>query len=93
MAYVLKDKIKIDKPIVFLCGPYYKDSDKSDRRKILQDFFIEKFSKQCLPLIIDDFLTKENIGDDSVSIQLLEEIFAGISQRTYIFLDPMSSAV
>ena len=93
MAYVLKDKIKIDKPIVFLCGPYYKDSDKSDRRKILQDFFIEKFSKQCLPLIIDDFLTKENIGDDSVSIQLLEEIFAGISQRTYIFLDTMSSAI
>ena len=28
MAYVLNDKIKIDKPIVFLCGPYYNDSDK-----------------------------------------------------------------
>lgn len=93
MAYVLNDKIKIDKPIVFLCGPYYNDSDKSDRRKILQDFFLTEFPNHCLPLIIDDFLTKENIGDNSVSIQLLEEIFAGISQKTYIFLDTMSSAV
>lgn len=93
MAYVLNDKIKIDKPIVFLCGPYYNDSDKSDRRKILQDFFLKKYPNHCLPLIIDDFLTKENIGDDSVSIQLLEEIFAGISHKTYIFLDTMSSAV
>lgn len=93
MAYILNDKVKIDKPIVFLCGPFYNDSDKSDRRKILQDFFLAKFSSHCLPLIIDDFLTKENIGDDSVSIQLLEEIFAGISHKTYIFLDTMSSAV
>ena len=93
MAYVLNDKIKIDKPIVFLCGPYYNDSDKSDRRKILQDFFLTEFPNHCLPLIIDDFLTKENIGDNSISIQLLEEIFAGISQKTYIFLDTMSSAV
>lgn len=93
MAYVLNDKIKIDKPIVFLCGPYYNNSDKGDRRKILQDFFLSKFPNHCLPLIIDDFLTKENIGDDSVSIQLLEEIFAGISHKTYIFLDTISSAV
>lgn len=93
MAYVLNDKIKIDKPIVFLCGPYYNDSDKSDRRKILQDYFLTKFPDHCLPLIIDDFLTKENIGDNSVSIQLLEEIFAGISHKTYIFLDTMSAAV
>ena len=93
MTYILKDKIKIDKPIVFLCGPYYNNSDKSDRRKILQDFFLTEFPQHCLPLIIDDFLTKENIGDNSVSIQLLEEIFAGISHKTYIFLDTMSSAV
>lgn len=93
MAYILKDKIKINKPIVFLCGPYYNDRDKSDRRKILQDFFLSKFQEHCLPLIIDDFLTKDNIADDSISIQLLEEIFAGISYKTFIFLDTMSSAV
>ena len=93
MAYILNDEIRIEKPIVFLCGPYYNDSDKSDRRKILQNFFLNKFPNHCLPLIIDDFLTKENIGDDSVSIQLLEEIFAGISHKTYIFLDTMSAAV
>ena len=93
MAYILNDKIKISKPIVFLCGPYYDDTDESDRRKILQDFFLTNFPDRCLPLIIDDFLTRENIGDNSVSIQLLEEIFAGISYKTFIFLDTMSSAV
>ena len=93
MAYILNDEIRIEKPIVFLCGPYYNDSDKSDRRKILQNFFLNNFPNHCLPLIIDDFLTKENIGDDTVSIQLLEEIFAGISHKTYIFLDTMSAAV
>ena len=79
MAYILKDEIKINKPIIFLCGPYYNDLDKSDRRKILQDFLLENFPKKCLPLIIDDFLTKENIGDNEISIQLLEEII-------YVFL-------
>lgn len=93
MAYVLKDKIKISRPIIFLCGPYYNESDKSDRRKILKDFLLKQFPDGCMPLIIDDFLTKKNIRDDSVSIQLLEEIFTGISHRTYIFLDTMSSAV
>lgn len=93
MAYILKDKIKINKPIVFLCGPFYNDKEKSDRRKILQDFLLTELRGHCLPLIIDDFLTKDNIGDESVSIQLLEEIFAGISCKTYIFLDTMSSAV
>ena len=48
MAYILKDKIKIEKPIIFLCGPYYNDADKSDRRKILQDFFLRKFPNSCL---------------------------------------------
>ena len=52
MAYILKDKIKIDKPIIFLCGPYYNGADKSDRRKILKDFFLEKFPKKCMLLVI-----------------------------------------
>ncbi|MFR2171483.1 MAG: hypothetical protein ACLS54_12720 [Anaerostipes hadrus] len=43
MAYILKDEIKINKPIIFLCGLYYNDLDKSDRRKILQDFLLENF--------------------------------------------------
>lgn len=108
MAYVLNDKIKITKPIIFLCGPFYHDSDKSDRRKILQNFLLKELcnpdigidqdeikenSQRCLPLIIDDFLTKKNLDDDSISIQFLEEIFAGISYKTFIFLDTMSSAV
>ena len=108
MAYIIKDKIKITKPILFLCGPYYNDKNKSDRRKILQKFLLNDVPKEeqkagsasgknnprrCLPLIIDDFLTRENLGDASISIQLLEEIFAGIAYKTFIFLDTMSSAV
>ena len=91
MVYALNDKIKIERPIVFLCGPYYKSGDVSDRRRILNKVLLDEY--KCLPLIIDNFLTPDNIGDDTISIQLLEEIFAGISFKTYIFLDTMSSAV
>ena len=63
----------------------------SDRRRILNKVLLDEY--KCLPLIIDNFLTPDNIGDDTISILLLEEIFAGISFKTYIFLDTMSSAV
>lgn len=93
MSYILNEKIIIKKPIIFLCGPFYQENNSSDRRKILKDYFLNNYRDKCLPLIIDDFLTKKNIADETISIQLLEEIFAGISCRTYVFLDTMSSAV
>lgn len=82
----------INHPIIFLCGPYYSRNDKSDRRNILLEFFEDKFNRRIISLIIDDFVIADNIKDNSINIQLLEEIFASISAKTYIFLDTMSSA-
>ena len=92
MEYVLRDKIVIKRPIVFLCGPYYQKENKSDRRNIMRTCFKDNFGDCVLPLIIDDFLTEENIKDPTINIQLLEEIFAAISYKTYIFLDTLSAA-
>ncbi|NFG58609.1 hypothetical protein FC778_07830 [Clostridium botulinum] len=88
--YVIDDKIRIDKPIVFLCGPYYDPKDKCDRRTILKKYLIDKGN--FLPLIIDDFLIDDNIKDKNINIQLLEEIFSNISVKTLIFLDTFSTS-
>ena len=93
MGYILRDEVLIKRPIIFLCGPYFKKDNKSDRRYLLRKCFRKHYRDCVLPLIIDDFLTKDNIKDDKINIQLLEEIFAIISYKTYIFLDTMSSAV
>lgn len=92
MKYILRDKITINRPIVFLCGPYYQKDNKSDRRNVMRSYFMEHYGTSVLPLIIDDFLTETNIKDPTVNIQLLEEIFAAISYKTYIFLDTLSAA-
>lgn len=90
--YILLDQIKIERPIVFLCGPYYNKTDDGDRRKILKQAIYDQYSNKILPLIIDDFLTEKNIDDNTISIQLMEEICAAVSVKTYIFLDTLSSA-
>ena len=90
--YILLDQLKIERPIVFLCGPNYNKKDEGDRRKILKQTIVSEYSNKILPLIIDDFLTDENIGDKTISIQLMEEICAAVSVKTYIFLDTLSSA-
>ncbi len=90
--YILLDQIKIERPIVFLCGPYYNKKNDGDRRKLLKNLIISQYANTILPLIIDDFLTTENIDDKTISIQLMEEICAAVSIKTYIFLDTLSSA-
>lgn len=92
MKYILRDKVTINRAIVFLCGPYYQKDNKSDRRNIMRRYFKEYYGNSVLPLIIDDFLTETNINDPIINIQLLEEIFAAISYKTYIFLDTLSAA-
>lgn len=89
--YTLKTSIKITKPIVFLCGPYIAKNKNEDRRIILRNSLSDICANNVLPLIIDDFLTKENLPDD-VNIELLEEIFATISEKTHVFLDTMATA-
>lgn len=92
MEYTLLDKVVITRPILFLCGPYYEKNNKSDRRVILQEKIYSEYKNKYLPLVIDDFLTEKNIQDDKIDIQLMEEICAAISYKTFIFLDTMSSA-
>ena len=89
--YKLLEKITIKRPIVFLCGPYYNKKSDGDRRKILKEYLINK-KPSCLPLIIDDFMSEEKIKDPTINVQLMEEIFAAVSYRTYIFLDTISTA-
>ena len=85
MEYTLLENIKITRPILFLCGPYYNKNNKSDRRLILQEKIYEIHKNKFLPLVIDDFLTEKNIKDNTIDIQLMEEICAAVSAQTYIF--------
>ena len=79
------------KVIVFLWTILSK-TNKSDRRNILRKCFKDNFKDGVLPLIIDDFLTEENIKDPQINIQLMEEIFASISENIY-FLDTLSCCI
>lgn len=90
MEYILKEKLNIVKPLIFLCGPLYEEKP-HDRRKILKDFLIKDFSKPVLPIIVDSILNKEKINDDTIKIPLMEEICAAVSAKTYIFLDTFSA--
>ena len=72
MVYALNDKIKIERPIVFLCGPYYKSGDVSDRRRILNKVLLDEY--KCLPLIIDNFLTPDGKPLHPCSLQNLLEL-------------------
>ncbi len=88
MHYILKKTAQL-KPLAFLCGPLLTDR-KDDRRKILHDYLsTDEFNAS--PIIVDKFLKKEFIDDDSIKIPLLEEICAAASFRIYIFLDTFSS--
>lgn len=90
MQYLVKEKIKIDRPLVFLCGPYYEEKP-YDRRKIMKDFFINDHDIHALPVVVDNFLSKEKINDNTINIPLMEEICAAVSAKTYIFLDTFSA--
>ena len=93
--FILKENISIQKPVIFLCGPFFDSSHiEDDRRFILRRELLEIYNNKVIPLIIDNYLTNHNINRsvDEVDVQLLEEIFAGISDRTYIFLDSLSAA-
>ena len=61
MGYILRDEVLIKRPIIFLCGPYFKKGNKSDRRYLLRKCFRKHYRDGVLPLIIDDFLTEDNI--------------------------------
>ena len=93
---ILKDRIKIERLPVFLCGPAYRGED-SDRRIILKNELIKVYvdtgKAEILPLIVDNYLSRSNAMDFSLyNVQMMEEICAAISFQTHIFLDSMSTA-
>lgn len=90
--YILLKKLKIERNILFLCGPFEEETDKTGRRAVLQKGIFEIFNDNFLPLIIDHFLSEKKVNDDNINVQLLEEICAAISHKTYIFLDSISAA-
>ena len=92
MKAVLKDELVIDRPIIFLCGPYYDGKNEHDRRALLREYFLKSLGGKVLPLIIDDFLSTENLKGFHLKLPLLEEILARISRKTIIFLDTISAA-
>ena len=92
MRVVLKKELTIDRPIVFLCGPYYNGNNLHDRRALLRNYFRKDLGGKSLPLIIDDFLSEENLKGFNLELPLLEEILARISRKTLIFLDTISAA-
>lgn len=92
MKVLLKDSLKIDRPIVFLCGPKFDKNNPHDRRGILREGIIDSSEERVLPLIIDDFLSEKNLKGFKLQLPLLEEILARISRKTFVMLDSMSTA-
>jgi RNA-directed DNA polymerase len=94
--------IIVERPLVFLCGPFFDDKDKNDRRSILRSalsktnitFFENSQEYEIKPfaLIIDQVLNDEDIKSHC-NIALIEEIVAACSFQNYIFLDTMSTAL
>ena len=90
--------IRIDRPLIFLCGPYPSDLDKPiDRRELTYERIIKYRSNseeyRPMPFIVDYLFNKDENDTRGLSLSLIEEIVANIAFRTYIFLDTQSTAM
>lgn len=95
-------KINIERPLIFLCGPYFRQTD-DDRRKILSDYIINintdeklkgKITIKPIPIIVDEiFNNTKEINRLDLKLSMLEELVSIISCHTYILLDTMSSSM
>lgn len=98
MRYI-KSKIRISRPLLFLCGPYVNKYN--NRRQILSDYIrnnyggeYEKINKfRPVPFIVDDIFNEFRIGRYELNLSLLEEIVALISFSSYIYLDTLSTSM
>lgn len=89
-------KFDYSRPLVFLCGCKYYEND-TDRRYILKQWISKNWYDKnekihATPIIIDKILDSKDVKEHGLKINLLEEIMATISYRTYILLDTMSTA-
>lgn len=90
-CFIIKNKPTIQKYVVFLCGAYFRDRD-SDKRKILINFINSISKGTVIPIIVDEFLSGENIETDTFSIEQYEELISSVSFANFIFLESFSSA-
>ena len=95
-------EIKIDRPLIFLCGPLISEKRRQlDRRIILRDFITTNLQRrdkktiiyQPIPIIVDEIFKKDYIDTYNLNLSLLEEIISSISFHTYIFLDTFSTSM
>lgn len=88
-------KIVINRPMLFLCGPFNDENNKKDRRNILAKY-ISNFESDLIkpfPIIVDNlFNDDEEIKKENLNIGLLEELVSNLAFKTYIFLDTMSTS-
>lgn len=89
--------IRIERPLFFLCGPYFTGKN-TDRRKIVLEYINALNSNiddnyQPIPFIVDPLFSETVIKERNLNLSLVEEIIANISMKTYIFLDTFSTAM
>lgn len=88
-------KIKINRPLILLCGCSSGEEDTKDRRRITRKY-IAKYRRASdglipIPFIVDDIINEKVRKETGIDIALVEEILSAISYRTYIYLDTMST--
>ena len=91
------------RPLVFLCGPAIND-EKTDRRCALRGYILSNWKRivdgddkkylHAFPIIIEKLfdLNQSEKNYPDIRINILEEIVANISYKTYIFLDTLSTS-
>lgn len=98
---VIIQRIKIDRPPVFLCGPFTSEDKVEDRRNILKEYIITQFAEkkhgritfQPKPIIVDEIFAGDTLKERLLNLSLLEELVASLSFKTYIFLDTISTSM
>lgn len=90
-TYIFKSEIRVPRSILFLCGSFFAEN-KSDKRYILRSFIESTFKNDTYPLIVDNFLSEDNIETNDFSIKQYEELVANVSFLNFIFLESFSSA-
>lgn len=90
------------RPLVFLCGPYFDENDKKDRRNILRKYFSnfeikvsysnKYFDIKPFALIVDNLFDNE-ILSNQMNVTLIEEIISACAYKNYVFVDTMSTAL
>ncbi|MGB4658281.1 MAG: reverse transcriptase domain-containing protein [Mobilitalea sp.] len=98
----IPDELINIRPLVFLCGPFFDETDKKDRRTILRKY-LRDYEKQVIykekkyiikpfALVVDNLFSNDDL-EERENVTLIEEIIATCAFKNYIFVDTMSTAL